>query len=102
MSPARRQTGVKHVVETLGVLERFACRVIVQHRTTQRLVPKTTDNEAALTADIIELAWQYGRYGYRRCCSKRVGLSTRSAWLAFGAEKGSKFRNGSLSGHVFG
>ena len=66
MSPARRRTGVKHVVETLGVLERFACRVIVQHRTTQRLVPKTTDNEAALTADIIELAWQYGRYGYRR------------------------------------
>jgi transposase InsO family protein len=30
------------------------------------LVPKTADDEAALTADIIELARQYGRYGYRR------------------------------------
>ena len=54
------------MVETLGVSERFACRVIGQHRTTQRLVPKTADDEAALTADIIELARQYGRYGYRR------------------------------------
>ena len=53
MSPARRRAGVKHVVETLGVSERFACRVIGQHRTTQRLVPKTADDEAALTADII-------------------------------------------------
>jgi putative transposase len=44
------------------VSERFVCRVIGQHRTTQRLVPKTADDEAALTADIIELARQYGRY----------------------------------------
>ena len=66
MSPARRRASVKHVVETLGVSERFACRVIGQHRTTQRSVPKTADDEAALTADIIELARQYGRYGYRR------------------------------------
>ena len=66
MSPARRRAGVEHIVATLGVSERFACRVIGQHRTTQRLVPKTADDEAALTADIIELARQYGRYGYRR------------------------------------
>ena len=46
--------------------EWFACRVIGQHRTTQRLLPKTADDEAALTADIIDLARQYGRYGYRR------------------------------------
>jgi putative transposase len=66
LSPARRRAGIKHVVATLGVSERFACRAIGQHRTTQRLVPKTADDEAALTADIIELARQYGRYGYRR------------------------------------
>jgi hypothetical protein len=66
LNPARRRAGVEHVVETLGVSERFACRVIGQHRTTQRSTPKTADDEAALTADIIELARQYGRYGYHR------------------------------------
>ena len=29
-------------------------------------IPTTPDDEAALTADIIALALQYGRYGYRR------------------------------------
>ena len=55
-----------HVVTDLGVSERRACRVLGQHRSTQRKVPQTPDDEAALTADIIELARQYGRYGYRR------------------------------------
>jgi putative transposase len=57
---------VDHVVAELGVSERRACRVLGQHRSTQRKVPQTPDDEAALTADIIELARQYGRYGYRR------------------------------------
>ncbi len=54
------------MVTELGVSERRACRVLGQHRSTQRKVPQTPDDEAALTADIIELARQYGRYGYRR------------------------------------
>jgi putative transposase len=33
---------------------------------TQRKAPRTPEDEAALTADIIELARTYGRYGYRR------------------------------------
>jgi transposase InsO family protein len=37
-----------------------------QHRSTQRKAPRGSDDEAALTADIIELAKRYGRYGYRR------------------------------------
>ena len=49
-----------------GVSERMACRVLGQHRSTQRKVPTTPDDEAALTADIVALALQYGRYGYRR------------------------------------
>ena len=44
----------------------MACRVLGQHRSTQRKVPTTPDDEAALTADIVALAIQYGRYGYRR------------------------------------
>jgi putative transposase len=54
------------VVAEHGVSERMACRVLGQHRSTQRKIPTTPDDEAALTADIIALAVQYGRYGYRR------------------------------------
>jgi putative transposase len=50
----------------LGVSERHACIVLGQHRSTQRKPPIGPDDEAALTADIIGLARQYGRYGYRR------------------------------------
>jgi transposase InsO family protein len=54
------------VVGKLGVPERTACRALGQHRSTQRKPPRTADDEAALTADIVELARRYGRYGYRR------------------------------------
>jgi transposase InsO family protein len=54
------------VVAKLGVSERTACRVLGQHRSTQRKVARTADDEAALTADVVELARCYGRYGYRR------------------------------------
>jgi transposase InsO family protein len=57
---------VDYVVEELGVSERRACRVLGQYRSTQRKVPQIPDDEVALTADMIELARQYGRYGYRR------------------------------------
>lgn len=46
--------------------ERLACRVLGQHRSTQRKVPVSRADEAALTADIVKLATRYGRYGYRR------------------------------------
>ena len=66
MSPARRRRCIDHVREELPVSERRICRVLGQHRSTQRKVPRGADDEEALTADIIELARQYGRYGYRR------------------------------------
>jgi putative transposase len=50
----------------MPVSERRICRVLGQHRSTQRKVPRGADDEAALTEDIIALARQYGRYGYRR------------------------------------
>ena len=46
--------------------ERMACRVLGQHRSTQRKAPKGRADDAALTADIVALATEYGRYGYRR------------------------------------
>ena len=48
------------------VSERRACRVLGQHRSTQRHVPKGHADEDRLVADMIELARQFGRYGYRR------------------------------------
>ena len=50
----------------MDVSERRACSVIGQHRSTQRKTPVIKPDEDALTADIIRLASQYGRYGYRR------------------------------------
>ena len=55
-----------HVRESLGVSERRSCGVIGQHRSTQRKLSQGKADEAILTADIIELARAYGRYGYRR------------------------------------
>ena len=46
-----------------GVSERFACRVLGQHRSTQRKVAVLVVDEVALTAAIVALALQYGRYG---------------------------------------
>jgi transposase InsO family protein len=53
-------------VAKLSVSERFACKVLGQHRSTQRKKPRGRAGEEALTADIVRLASRYGRYGYRR------------------------------------
>ncbi len=46
--------------------ERRACRVLGQVRGTQRYQPRVADDEEVLRERIVELARQYGRYGYRR------------------------------------
>lgn len=48
------------------ISERRACRILKQHRSTQRRRPKGREDEERLIADMIELSRQYGRYGYRR------------------------------------
>ena len=55
-----------HVTAVLVVPERMACRVLGQNRSTQRKRRRTADDEAALTQAVVDLAKQYGRYGYRR------------------------------------
>jgi len=65
-------------METFGVSERFACRVLGQHRSTQRKIAKTPDDEAALTADIVELATRYGRHGYRKIAEL---LRSSAGWV---------------------
>jgi putative transposase len=61
----------------LKVSERRACRALGQHRSTQRKPPRGREDEAQLTADLVELARQYGRYGYR----KIAALLRRAGWL---------------------
>jgi putative transposase len=68
---------VDHVRAALGISERRACRVIEQPRSTQRRVPGVQDDEKQLPADIVALARQYGRYGYRRI----TALLRRSGWV---------------------
>ena len=60
----------------MHVSERRACAALGQHRSTQRKVPRGREDEERLTADIIELARQYGRYGYR----KIAGLLRQAGW----------------------
>src|SRR3546814_15596025 len=66
LSPARRRRCIDHIRTMMPVSERRVCRVLGQHRSTQRKAPRGADDEAALTGDSIALARQYGRYGYRR------------------------------------
>jgi transposase InsO family protein len=54
------------VVQKYGVSERRACAVLGQHRSMQRYKKLPNCDEATLTKDIVRLASQYGRYGYRR------------------------------------
>ena len=59
------------------ISERRACAALGQHRSTQRKIPRGREDEARLTADILELARQYGRYGYRKIAE----LLRRAGWL---------------------
>src|SRR5262249_16739800 len=80
--PAALRAGRYHVPQTpatgaatLGLrqpkdLTSLPCDVEWQHRSTQRKVPRGRHDEQHLTADIIELARQYGRYGYRKVAGR--------------------------------
>jgi putative transposase len=69
LSPAKRREAVEHVRQVLGperVSQRRACNVLGQCRSTQRRTPAVPDDEPRLVARMVELASEYGRYGYRR------------------------------------
>jgi len=77
LNPARRRRCIDHLRRELPVSERRICRVLGQHRSTQRKIPRGADGEQALTEDIIALAKQYGRYGYRRV----TALLCHAGWM---------------------
>ena len=60
---------MEHVRNALGgnfVTQRRACRVLGQSRSTQRRCRHVPIDEPRLVKRIVELATEYGRYGYRR------------------------------------
>lgn len=65
------------MLSVLDVSERRACRVIGQSRTTQRYRKRQAADEDQLTERIVELASQYGRYGYRRV----TALLRNDGWI---------------------
>lgn len=55
-----------HVQEKYHLSQRRACRAIQVSQRTVRYIPAKRADEEALRSRIIELACNYGRYGYRR------------------------------------
>jgi putative transposase len=49
--------------DRLGVSERWACRVVGQHRSTQRHEPKTVKDDAVLGAELRKFSVQRPRWG---------------------------------------
>ncbi|MFZ0377827.1 MAG: IS3 family transposase [Solirubrobacteraceae bacterium] len=66
VGPARRRRAVAMVCDRFGVSERWACRVVGQHRSTQRYEPTCAENDAALRARLREISAERPRWGYRR------------------------------------
>lgn len=58
--------------------ERRVRRVLGQHRSTQRRMPRGRDDEQQLTDDIVTLARRYGRYGYRKIAEL---LRSQAGWV---------------------
>ena len=58
--------------DSLGVSERWACRVVGQHRSTQRYAPTAAPDDQALRAALREIAGQRPRWGYRRAHARLV------------------------------
>lgn len=72
VSPARRRDAVKYLCRRHKVSERRACKVVGQHRSTQRYASVPSDFESQLVKAMNAFAVAYPRYGYRRIHSLLV------------------------------
>jgi len=76
----KRRLAVEQVRDALGrdvVSERRACRVLGQVRSTQRRGRYPPNEERQLLRRMVELAMEYGRYGYRRIAA----MLREEGWL---------------------
>jgi putative transposase len=77
IAPDSKRQAVRQAVEALDVSQRKASQVIGQPRSTQRYDKQVPEDEALIRQRIIELASQYGRYGYRRV----TALLRNEGWI---------------------
>ncbi len=59
--------------DRLGVSERWACRVVGQHRSAERYQPKRADDDAALPRRLREISVKRPWWGFRRAHALLVG-----------------------------
>jgi putative transposase len=57
---------VDHLQCVLGLSQRLACRIVGQHRSTQRHQPTELDRDRALREALRQLSRDHPRWGYRR------------------------------------
>jgi transposase InsO family protein len=95
VTPDRRRVAVAVLVDRFGVSERRACRVVGQHRSTQRR-PKAEpgDGELKLRVRLREIARAHPRWGWRKAhdIARREGLvvnakRTRALWRDEGLQR---------------
>lgn len=66
MSPARRRAATAYLVGKCQISERRACKLVGQHRSTNRYVAVPPEFEQRLVKEMRVLAERHPRYGYRR------------------------------------
>ena len=77
VTPERRRRAVVVLVERFGVSERRACRVIGQHRSTQRRPPRPRpEGEDKLRARLRQIARDHPRWGWKTAYS----IVRREGW----------------------
>jgi putative transposase len=77
VSPARRRRAVTHLQRVFGVSQRWACRLVGQHRSTQRHQPVEPDRDRALREQLRGFSRAHPRWGYRRAHAQLRG----QGWL---------------------
>jgi putative transposase len=65
VSPAQRRKAANYLVRRFKVSQRRACKVVGQHRSTQRYEAIVPETEAKLVKAMNELANKHPRWGYR-------------------------------------
>ena len=66
VTPRRRAVAVSELQDRFGVSERRACKVLSQHRSTQRHRPRRNFDEEHLRQRLRAMSTKFPRFGYRR------------------------------------
>ncbi|MCP5034665.1 MAG: IS3 family transposase, partial [Actinomycetia bacterium] len=111
LTPNRRRDAVSMCQDRFGVSQRRACKVVGQHRSTQRRpAPEPTDEEAELRRWLRAFSKRRPRWGWRRAWKQRRRLGygenkkrIRRLWRAEGLkvpQRGPKKRLAGIGTHV--